>query len=382
MSDLRTALEEAVKDTDLEISSGAASTEPAVTPSSEGSGSPTPESAAPTSTPNTLDTPDLNALAERSRDESGRFAPKELRAPTEGIQAGPKGNQPPVDQQSGLPTPDQARPIDRAPQSWTPAERQHWQALPDEIKQRVQTRELEISRKISETAEARKFADAVSQAVNPYMAMIQSEGGTPVAAIASLFQTAGALRTAPPQQKAQLVAQMVKQFGIDVGMLDQALVGQGPQMDPVEERINQRVNQAIAPMQQHMQQMQQMQQQEVQAHQQAASQAVEQFIGSQPYGDVVRADMADIMDYATKRGIPMTLDECYQRACGLHPQISKLMGQQQHHQQLSQHNQAAQAARGRAVSVSGAPSGGGMAQTQEADDIRGAIEASLAQMSR
>jgi hypothetical protein len=380
MSDLRTALEEAVKDTDLDPSLEVATqpTASTVTPSSEGAETPSSDVSA-TSTP---DAPaaDLNAMAERPRGPDGKFTPKE--AAPEGITPGPKGNQPPVQAESNLPAPEQARPIDRAPQSWTPAEREKWAALPDEIKTRVMTRERQIQQTLQETTEARKFAEAVSQAVNPYMAMIQSEGGTPVTAIASLFQTAGALRTAPPAQKAQLVAQLVKQFGIDVTMLDQALVGQGPQVDPIEERINQRVNQAIAPMQQRYQQMEMQQQQEMQAQSQAAMNAVENFISSQPYGDVVRADMADIMDYATKRGMTMTLEQCYKKACELHPEVSALVGRQQQAQQLQQSTNAAQAARSRAVSVSGSPAGGGMAQEQGADDIRGAIEASLMQMSR
>jgi hypothetical protein len=378
MSDLRTALEEAVKDTDLDPSTEVATQQaaPTVAPSSEGAQIPSSEESA-TSTSETPSV-DLNAMAERPRGPDGKFAPKE----DTGITPGPKSNQPPVQAENSLPTPEQARPIDRAPQGWTPAEREKWSMLPDEIKARVTQREREINHKLTETAEARKFAEAVNQAVSPYMAMIQSEGGTPVTAIASLFQTAGALRTAPPQQKAQLVAQLVKQFGIDVTMLDQALVGQGPQVDPIEERINQRVNQAIAPMQQRYQQMEMQQQQEMQAQNQVAIDRVENFINSQPYGDVVRADMADIMDYATKRGIQMSLEQCYQRACELHPQISALVGRQQQTQQLQQSTNAAQAARNRAVSVSGSPAGGGMAQEQGADDIRSAIESSLAQMSR
>lgn len=379
-NDLREELENALQGTDLAPPTEASGNpEPTVpTPSPEGS---TPEASTPTAAP-----VDLNAMAERPRDESGRFAPKT--AP-EGIVPGPKGAQPPQEAQtppqapeSGLPTPEQARPIDRAPQAWTPAEREHWAALPDAVKQRVMTRERQIQQTLQETVEARRFSEEITKTITPYMAMIQSEGGTPVTAIASLFQTAGALRTAPPQQKAQLVASLVKQFGIDVGMLDQALVGQGPAVDPIEERINQRVNQAIAPMQQRYQQMEQQQQYEMQQHQQAAVQSVEQFINSQPYGDVVRADMADIMDYATKRGMSMSLEECYRRACMMHPQISELMGQQQQHQQLQQQNSAAQAAKGRASSISGAPTGGGMQQETPADDIRGAIEASLAQMTR
>jgi ElaB/YqjD/DUF883 family membrane-anchored ribosome-binding protein len=254
--------------------------------------------------------------------------------------------------------------------------------LPDVVKQRVMTRERQIQQVIQETTEARRFTEEVNKTITPYMAMIQSEGGTPVTAIASLFQTAGALRTAPPQQKAQLVASMVKQFGIDINMLDSALAGQGPAADPIEERINQRVNQAIAPMQQRYQQMEQQQQQEMMQQRQVAVQSVEQFIASQPYGDVLRADMADVMDYATKRGISMTLEQCYQRACEMHPQISQIMAAERQKQNLSQSNQAAQAAKGRAISVSGAPSGGGMQQEQGGDDIRSAIEASLAAMTR
>jgi ElaB/YqjD/DUF883 family membrane-anchored ribosome-binding protein len=378
-NDLREELENALQGTDLAPSSETApSNESTVTPSSGDSGTPTADPVA-VSTPNDAPAVDLNAMAEKPRDEAGRFAPK----PAEGIQPGPKGNQPPAAApESGLPTPEQSRPIDRPPQAWPVAEREHWAALPDAVKNRVMTRERQIQQVIQETTEARRFTEEVTKTITPYMAMIQSEGGTPVTAIASLFQTAGALRTAPPQQKAQLVAAMVKQFGIDINMLDSALAGQGPAADPIEERINQRVSQAIAPMQQRYQQMEMQQQQEMMQQRQVAVSTVEQFIASQPYGDVLRADMADMMDYATKRGMSMTLEQCYQRACEMHPQISQIMANERQKQNLQQSSQAAQAAKGRAISVSGAPSGGGMQQVQEGDDIRSAIEASLAQMTR
>ena len=374
-NDLREELENALQGTELLPSSGAASTpEPTVpTPSPEGSA---PAAPTPTEAP-----VDLNAMAEKPRDEAGRFVPKA--AAPEGIVPGPKGNQPPVAApEAGLPPPEQARPIDRAPQGWTPSEREKWASLPDDIKARVVQREREINIKLNETAEARKFAEAIQQTITPYMAMIQSEGGTPVTAIASLFQTAGALRTAPPLQKAQLVASLVKQFGIDINMLDQAIVGQGPGVDPIEERINQRVNQAIAPIQQRYQQMEMQQQQEMAAQQAQVHNTVAQFVDSQAYGDVVRGEMAMIMRYAAENNINMTLEECYRRACQMNPQVAALVGQQQQNQQLQQQNQAAQNARGRAVSISGAPTGGGMEQVQQGDDIRSAIEASLAQMTR
>lgn len=379
-NDLREELENALQGSDL-----APSTEPSsITPESADTVStPSSESASPESSDGSTSTApvDLNAMAEKPRDESGRFAPKPTGAA--GITPGPKGNQPPqAAPETGLPTPEQARPIDRAPQGWTPAEREKWSQLPDDIKARVVQREREINVKLAETVEARRFSDEITKTITPYMAMIQSEGGTPVTAIASLFQTAGALRTAPPQQKAQLVASMVKQFGIDITMLDQALVGQGPAVDPIEERINQRVNQAIAPMQQRYQQMEMQQQQEMAAQQAQVHNNVAQFIDSQPYGDVVRGEMAMIMRYAAENNIAMTLEECYRRACVMNPQVAPLVGQSQQNQQLQQQNNAAQAARGRAVSISGAPTGGGMQQTQEGDDIRSAIEASLAQMTR
>jgi len=50
----------------------------------------------------------------------------------------------------------------------------------------VLRREREISQALQQSSESRRFATEVQQTLQPYMGMIQAEGGTPVRAIAEL----------------------------------------------------------------------------------------------------------------------------------------------------------------------------------------------------
>jgi hypothetical protein len=315
---------------------------------------------------------DLNALAEkpdRARDEKGKFARAE-QAPeiTPGPKSGPKQQ-------------------DRAPASWRPEVREHWGKLPPDVRAEVARREHEVQRTLQETSEARKVAEAYSRAFAPYEAYIRAENATPIQAIDNLMATAVKLRTGTGPELAQLVAGMVKQFGVGrfgqgfIEQLDSALAGQVPQVDQQQMQLQQAVQQQLAPVQQFMSQFQQaqaMQQQQL-AHQ--ASSEVESFLDKAEFGQDVRDEMADLMEVAQRRGREITLQDAYRQACLANPRVRSVLQQRAKAQQAQTGNSAAQRARAAAVSVSGAPAlsapGG-----QTPDSVRSAIEQAIALSGR
>lgn len=312
--------------------------------------------------------PDLNALSEQQsqpRDEQGKFKPASPEI-TPGPKSGPK--------------------VDKAPASWRPEVREHWAQLPENVKAEVARRETEVQRTLQETAQARQYAEAINKAFQPYEAYIRAEGANPMQVIDNLMGTAVRLRTATGPELANLMAGMVKQFGTGrfgqqfIEMLDGALAGATPQVDPQQAQIQQVIQQQLAPVQQFMQQFQQVQaNQQMQVAQQAASE-VEQFLSKVEFGHDVRNEMADLMEVASRRGQQLSMQDAYRQACLMNPSVRSALQARHKSQQANMQTGAAQRARSAAVSVSS--SGPSMAPRQESNDIRSAIEAAIAMSSR
>ena len=327
---------------------------------------------------------DLNALAEdkpqdgQPRDENGKFKPKEATEPPaqelqdQGMQPGPKSgpkNHP-----------------DRAPQAWRPEVREHWQQLPEPVRAEIARRESEHARFIQESAEARKNNEALMKTIAPYEAFIRAENSNPMQAIDNLMSTAARLRTGTAPELAQMVAGLVKQFGVGrfgngfIEQLDSALAGQTPVQDPQQAAIEQVLNQRLAPVQQMLTQFQQAQLAQQQAAQQSAQSEVADFLSRAEFGEDVREDMADLMDAASRRGQTLTLADAYKKACLMNDNVRAVIAQRVRAQGAQQGTQAAQKARSAAVQVSGAAPMGAL--KQDPTDVRSAIEAAIAASSR
>lgn len=311
---------------------------------------------------------------QRQRDEQGRFKPKqsEQQQPQEGIQPGPKGG----------PKPQQ----DRAPAAWRADVREHWGQLPEPVRVEIQRREGELNRVLQESAEARKGYDAVMRVVQPYEAFIRAESSNPLQAIDNLMSTAARLRTGTAPEIAQMVAGIVRQFGVGrfgngfIEALDGALAGTPVQVDPQQAALQQVLDQRLAPMQQMFQQFQQAQQAQQERVAQQAQSEVEQFLSRAEFGEDVREDMADLLETAHRRGQSLSLQDAYKKACMLNDNVRSVLQRRARQAGAQQQTQAAQRARAAAVSVSGAAPVGAL--RQDPTDVRSAIEAAISQSSR
>lgn len=271
--------------------------------------------------------------AARERDAQGKFAKKQ--APEESVEKSSPPKAEPEEAEAPEPEkapekepeaaadakePDTKAPENAAataPQSWRAGPREHWAALPKEVQEEVLRRERETSVALANSSEARKFATNFSKVVGPFMGMIRSEGSEPLRAVEEMLKVAWVLRASPPETKARAVANLVKQYGISIEQLDSCLAGeqvpssQGPQ--GLVEFRDSRLDAFLA--------------QREQTLAREAEETVRKFSETHEFMDQVRDDLGEIIKLRTARGQRCSLEEAYDVACKLHPDIQRVLEQ-------------------------------------------------------
>ena len=307
---------------------------------------PTPEPQAGGSTPDTTkslgDTPPAEGSTAteptppnegRVRGPDGKFAPKAVEAPV----AAP------------VVTPPE---LEKAPQSWTPAEREAWNKVPSDARAAIMRREQEIQRGLSQSAVHRKFANDFHAVIKPYENLIRAQNSHPLQAVQNLMQTAAALTTGSAQQKAMVVREIMQNYGVDVEALDAVLTGQPiPERSMESHPATQLFEQRIAPIEQFVGTLQQRLAQQQQKMQEETQTEIQQFAATADFFEDVREDMADLMEAAANRGRNLTLKDAYERACAINPEVSAIVSQRRNAQAAQQKGNTVIAARQAAGSL-------------------------------
>jgi hypothetical protein len=249
----------------------------------------------------------------------------------------------------------------KAPQSWRPAAREAWAALPESVKAEISRREGETSRVLTTTDEARKFQESFRTTVAPYEQMLRSEGAEPMQAMQNLLETARQLRSGDPGSKAALVAQIVRGYGVPIEALDAALAGQPMPQQAQQQFRDPRLDGLL-------QQIEQSKTQRAANEAAEADSAVTEFGAAKEFFADVRDDMADIIELAEKRGQKMDLEAAYKRACGMNDEISTVVRQREAAKAAATGKAATQRSKAASSSVksSGPPPTGG----PEAESLR------------
>ena len=257
---------------------------------------------------------------------------------------------------------------DKPPQSWKPTEATNWAKVDAITKSAIQRRELEISRTLTETGDARKLATGFTNVVQPFMARIQSMNVHPLQAVQELFKADHILSTGTKDQRAQMVAKLVSDYGVDIEALDNALSGraqppaaptQALTLDDVERLVSARLS--------------------TQQNDQQINSALSEFSdkAKYPYFEQVREDMADLIELSAKKGKSITLQAAYNKAVQLDSTISQELVAQTKAANALAINAAAQKAKKASLQVGGAPSGNLMKSPAGMLSRRDAIEAAF-----
>ena len=308
--------------------------------------------------------------ADRLRDEKGRFAPKAK----ESEEKPAAEAKPPEEKPAAEAKPPEEKPAAetlKPPQSWKPTTREEWAKVPPAVQEEVIRREREVARVLKESSEARQSFQRIKETAAPFEAMIRAEGGDPMRGYEAYLREAALMRTATPTVKAQAIAGLIKNYlpgkeGVE--LLDQALTDlisgnprtQSPQQ-PVVYR-DPRVDQMLEARQ---------------AEVQRAAQAAIEEVRSLEFYEDVKLDMADLLEVASRRGLPLTAKDAYNRAVALHPEVSKVV--EQRSKAAATQGGATQRARNAASSVRAEPAVGVKPSQSGSlrDDIAAAMSRSL-----
>jgi len=307
---------------------------------------------------------------ERQRDDQGRFVTQETKLGQERTPPPSRPGQGAV-AGAGIPHPAPVAPpaFPRAPQSWKPGIREKWAGLPQEVQAEVVRREREIAQALQQRAEAEKGVTGWQEMIRPYEAQIRQQGVEPTAYVGDLLKTAHALTYSAPQQKADLLANIVMQFGITPQDLDRALVArlqggagvqpqvqQQPLRDPRLDEFFQKMQQESAA---------------------EADESATSFAEGHEFFEDVATDMADILDVWAKQGKKRVseedLERAYSIACNNNQDIVSTLEQRKAAESARTQQQATERARMAASSVGSSPAAGGQAQPK--GNLRQVLEA-------
>jgi hypothetical protein len=269
---------------------------------------------------------------------------------------------------------DGAVPEETPPVGLSAAAREHWKDTPKAVRDEVAKRERDYATGMQRHAEGAKRAAGMDTVIGPHSQYIQMNGG-PGKAVGDLLMAGSTLQMGSPLQKAQQVAGLIQQFGVDISTLDGLLSGQGvPRETQQRNDVQRQVQEAVAPYQQQAQQFQRQQQQQTLQAQHMIGSEIQQFAQdpqNEFYRDV-RMEMADILEMASNRGVELGLQEAYQRACAMRPDVAAI---------LNTRASAPTAGKRRAASsIHGTP--GGSPAAGAPGSMREAIEAAFDQVGR
>jgi hypothetical protein len=259
---------------------------------------------APVSTaPQSSDSP---AVSEKSTAEVSQETP-----PT-------KESTPPVDQ-------TEQQKLARPPQSWRGDAKQVWNDIPLAAKQEIQRRELDQQAALRENASIRSTMQTVNEVVNPHMDWIQAEKENPTQLMGRMFNMERVARFGTAEQKADLAAEYLLAYGVDLQQLDNILSKRlnspAQQQQPnIEQLVQQRIERELQPLREQQRQQQQEIDQGIQSELTA-------FADSHPYFEDVRMEMSDLIELASRRGQVLSLEDAYKRATTFHPSVHSKLGE-------------------------------------------------------
>ena len=254
------------------------------------------------------------------------------------------------------PAPETAEPAEepvwmKPPASWKKDYHDAWLSADPKMREYAYQREEQMRKGVEPLLSKAQFADAMNQALEPYMQTIQGLGLKPEQAVAALAQADYTLRTAPPEQRVQYLYNLAAQYGISLGQPGQA--GQptaAPSVDPLVWQLQNELNNVRGEV------MGWKQQQEMAQNQQLLSE-INDFSGKAEYFEEARPTMIQLL----QTGVAETLEDAYDKAIRLDSALFEKVQSAQQAQivakQNAEKNRAAKAARAAAVSVRGSTPG-------------------------
>jgi len=282
-----------------------------------------------------LDQAEQAEQSAETRDDKGRFKPKEAEPQEETPDIAKETPQEESEQKSQEP--------ERNPfAAWKKPAQEALRALPPETQQYIVEREQQFHKGIQQYKEDAQKGRSLGNAIAPHLEYLQQLQVAPEVAISKLIAVEKTLRTSDPQTKAKEFVRLAHDYGIDLNSLTSV------PFDPYHHQLEQRLAQQQAALEQITQSRQM-------AEEAQLGQTIEQFAQTHKHFDDVRETMADLLD----KGFASDLNDAYAKAVRLNDDVFSRVSQQPTQQinPILRANEAAKAAKASAVSVKGSPTG-------------------------
>lgn len=206
----------------------------------------------------------------------------------------------------------------KAPQSWTPALREKFAELPEDVRAEIMRVENAAGQKFREHAQVRQVAESFANVIKPYEDVIRESGITPVQAIQETFEMAKVLSRGTQRQKAEVIAQLYESYNIDLNELDQVLTQRlsAPKASPTERALLEKLNRLE-------QKLQPAQAPTVNESANTVNSDIEQFAADpkNEFFNEVSADMVVLL----QSGRAETLKDAYNKAVRMNDEVSKVI---------------------------------------------------------
>ena len=325
-----------------------------------------------------------------ARDESGKFVKAKIgeKAPTD------RAKKPSVSPPTASPTSagqaqatgaatspaPVAAPVLKAPQSWKPGVREKWATLPPEVQSEVLRREKEVTTALQQAAEHGKVASTFQETLRPFENSIRARGEDPTKFVGTLLQTEHALSTGHPAAKADLIAQLCLQYGVEPQHLDRALVarinGQAHQQAPQAPQFQDpRVDKLL----------QALESQKAERTRTAESEAVDRiskFSETHQFINDIAVDLEALLLAWNQQGKTQVSDEelerAYNIACMNHPDVAPIFEQRKAAEAAQKANASTAKARAAASSVRSSPAASVVGAQPKG--LRAALEAKASEL--
>jgi len=255
----------------------------------------------------------------------------------------------------------------KAPAQWKPAIREKWNALPREVQEEVLRREADSMRLIGSVGPKIRLADEVSQHIQPFTEQLKANGVSPSAFLGDVFTSVKHLASGNPQERAEVVANIVQSYGIDVRMLD-AILSQRLQAGPEVVEARRLAARAQSVLQERDHSIEQ--QNSMEAEKSLAA------FGADPKHEFLD-DVRDLMADLIEAGRAQNLDDAYAAAIWAHADTRKILLQREAQARADSKVNRAAAARKASSAVHGTPASSAVASVRPNMTVREAVEAAF-----
>lgn len=228
---------------------------------------------------------------------------------------------------------------DKAPSSWTPKARESWATLPEDARKEILRREEDSVKGIRQLQEQMAPYTQFAHSLEPFIKEALDGNKNPAQYISDVMHAERRLRTGDAEQRFSALVEIAEGYGIPLRkIINDAM---GTELIPHPSLTNK--SPSIPPeVQRELEESRKFRQEQLTAQEQESIRAIEEFKKDKEFFDDVSVDMGALMEM----GRATTLQEAYDKACQIHPQVSEILRERASKPPLNDKQKAAASLKG------------------------------------